>query len=338
MRRTLFTVKSRRKTYCLNRLLSSGIPFLLAEGEKGELVISVAYRDAVKAEALFRREEILYEISGYRGIKTSILRFAKRPFLILSVLLSLIGVILFENFSYGYSIRGNALVNRSSIVAVLREKGADGFRLKSSLDLVSIKREIAALDGVSFASVKFVGTRLQVEIKESLPAEEVTEPRFEPILSAYSAVVTKIVAESGTPRVRSGDVVRPGDLLIEPVYAFTEGDAPAPAAGEVWGVVTHVKEVTIPAFRVESVLTGEVTRVRSVKLFGNRIGKESAPPYSLYDLEERVIYRGMGAEVTEKIYRQREDRIFYHDLDAEADSFAKKALEELLSEIGRAHV
>ena len=333
MKRTVFRVACRRASYCLNRLIAAGISCELAEGSKNEVVFSVSGKDAAKAEEVLRRETLSYSIEGYRGMKPLLLRFAKRPFLLLSILLSLAGVILFENFVYGYTIKGNSFVNRASVVAVLRENNAEGFRLKSQVDLGAIKRDLLSLEGVSFAGVKFVGTRLQVEIKESLPLENPTEPQFAPLCASHSAVVTKVIAESGTPRVKSGQVVKAGDPLIEPIYAFTEGEGAAPAAGEVWGVVTHRKEVALPAFCVESVLTGEVIRLRSVKLFGKTLGKESAPPFATYDYEERVIWRGIGVEVTEKVYKRREERVFCHDLDAEADATVKSTLIELLLDL-----
>ena len=140
-----------------------------------------------------------------------------------------------------------------------------------------------------------------------------------------------MIAQSGTPRVKAGDSVRSGDLLIQPVYAFTEGESPAPAAGEVWGIVTYQREVALASVTVESVLTGEYKKVRQVTLFRKEVGKTPSSPYQTYDREERLLYRGFGLQVKEIVYRKREAQTLYHDFDEEAPALTQKSVQTLLA-------
>ena len=330
MRSVRYVVNCRRVAFLCNRLLAAGL--LLSDIEQGEekLCFSVPFSQFSVADVVLAEYGFQYQKKGYFGFKALLRLALSRPFLILSVALSVALVFLSQSFIYGYSIRGNRYVNTSQVQEVLREKGAIGVVYKKSIDAAELKKAVAAIEGVSFASVKTEGSRLIVEVKEELPREEPDEVLYSPVLSTHSAVVTRIVAESGTPTVRSGDKVSAGDTLISPSYVFTEGEAPAPARGEAGGVVTYQKEVLLPLYTVEKVTTGETFRTRTVSLFGKNVGTEILPDFAEYDLAERVVYRGVGVKVVEKTYRRRAAVTRYHDFDAEAPTLVRDAIAELL--------
>ena len=333
MIRTDYRAQCRHPVFLLNRLLSLGLLLDKIKVRKGELCFSVSYAQSKLADSLLSDMGVSFQKSGYAGGRALFFRLLSRPFLAASTVLALCGTFFFSNFVYGHSVKGNVFVNTAQVEEVLRQNGVDGFVSKKRLDLEGIKDSLCAIDGVSFASVKLVGNRLQVEIKEELPSATPDAPLYEPIGSLYSAVVTKIVAESGTPQVKSGDQVNVGDVLVAPIYAFTEGEAPAPARAEVWGIVTYQKEVLLPLYTVETPLTGKIFRTRSLRVFGKSVGKEKTPPFELYDMEERVIYRGAGVTVSEKTYRERASQTVYHDFGAEQLALIRAAVSDLLCSV-----
>ena len=327
--KTRFFVPCRRPTFLLNRLLAAGVLLDKIQNDGAELCFSVFRGDVAAVEKVLSEAGVDYKRTDV-GAKEILRRVFSRPFLWAASILAVVAVVVFSNFVYGYSVKGNALVNTSRVEEVLRRNAVDGFLWKGRLDLKAIKSDLSSIEGVSFASVKVVGNRLQVEIKEELPHNDPDLPHYEPVNSLYSAVVTQIVSESGTPQVKAGDKVAPGDVLVAPVYAFTEGNAPAPARAEVWGIVTYEKEVLLPLYTVESVLTGEVFCAKNLSLFGKTVGKEALPPFEDFDLEERVVYRGVGVTVTEKTYRRHVSQTVYHDFDAEAPVLLLEATKSLL--------
>ena len=333
MKRTVVTIKTGRSAFLTNRLMQAGVVLDKIEKGTGTFRFCVSFGDLPRVEKVLREQDVPYELSGSQGVKRECLRVLKRPFLLISALISLAALFFFESFIYGYSVRGNVNVNTQSVVGILQAHHVDGFTYKGSLDLKEIKREVVALDGVSFASVKVVGNRLFVEIKEELPKELPEQDASFSICASHSAVVTKVVAESGTPVVKAGDSVQAGDVLIKAAYVFTEGETPAPARGEVWGRVTYQKQVILPAFTIDTLATGEVFRVRTLTLFGRTVGKEQSPPFDRYEKEERVLLRAAGAIVTEITYRRLAEQRIYHDFDSEAPAVLNKALSELFLEV-----
>ena len=325
-----FRIRSGRAVYLINRLTRGGVSLDNIERTPERLSFHTRAEDGRLVQKILREEGVDHRATGYSSTRDLFRGMFSRPFLWVSVLLSLFGVFFFGNFVYDCSISGNRAVNTETIAMVLRKNHFDGFTAKNSLDLIRIKREVASLDGVSFASVKIVGTRLFVEVKESLPDTLPEAPEYAPILSSHAAVVTRIVAESGTPRITVGQRVEAGALLIEPIYAFTEGGSPAPARGKVWGVVTHTKEIVVPAGSVEAVRTGNRTKRRALSLFGVLLGGGDAPPYETYDYAERIIFDSFGVSLVERTYAEIERRTIYHDFDLEGEKFLRDAATDLL--------
>jgi len=325
-----YFVKSGRIRVLLNRALQEGITFLKIEHEEAETTFSLRRSDASAFERLLREEGFAFKVDGFRDGAALLKRVLSRPFLLASVLLTFVALLLFGGFVYGYSVSGNDRVNRSAVAAVLLENGVDGFTPKSHLDLAKIKKELVAIDGVAFASVRLVGTRLYVEIKEELPRVE-PDPLFtEPITSDFDAVITKVVAESGTPRVKTGDVVQKGTVLIDPVYSFTEGEGAAYARGEVTGRVVYRKECVLPSSTIELLPTGRSSSCRILYLYGKRVGVEPVSPYPHFESKDRVVYRASGVLVVERTFYECREAPVYHDFDAEGAAVLSRLREEML--------
>lgn len=290
----------------------------------------VAWKNVKTFALLLQEEQIEYTLEQTRFSLAAALK--RRPFLIAGILIAFAMALVFGSFVYGVEITGNRYVNTSKIESVLLANKVDGFAYKGKVDVERIKMDVVALDGVSFASVKIKGSKLYVDVKEELPTVLPEDENYAPVLSACSGVVTKVVTESGTPCVKVGDTVRSGDVLIAPVYTFTEGESAAPAKGEVWAKTTYKEEIVLSEISVEKQLTGKVFRSRSVAFFGREILGFEDCPFSEYDLSETVISDAFGVRVTERLYREIRAATSYHDLDAEAPLHIEKALVELLSE------
>ena len=321
----IFIIRARRVPYLLNRACRAGISVgdvLIGDGEVSVTVprkCRRAFAELLTAEnAEFRDETPSFHI---------------RPVLLASLAVAALLIAFFASFVYGVEITGTRYVDAAEIRAVLSNHAVDGFIAKRRVDIDAIKRDVAALEGISFVSVGRKGCTLYVDVKEELPADLVDAENHDPVVATRSGVVTKVVSESGTACVKAGDAVAAGDLLIAPSYRFTEGEAPAPAKGEVWASTVYTKEIVLPQVSVQSERTGKVFAVRVLHLFGREYQGGAAIPYAQYDVEERVIFSCGFLSVTERRYYERADIVVWHDLDLEAPTLINKAREELLSEV-----
>ncbi len=333
--RTRYAVPTKRAAYLMRKAVKAGVTIYDVTLGENKTAFSVERGGERALEAILTAERIernrVRERTGKR-----ILSFLKaRPVFAAATVLSVMAFSFFQCFVYRTEISGNRFVNTKTIAAVLEAHKIDGFTFKGQVDVPSIRSDVSALDGVSFASVRIKGNRLLVEIKEELPSSDTEKESFEPVRARLSAVITKIVAESGTPFVKIGDKVKKGDVLIAPVYTFTEGEGLAPAKGEVYGVTTYKKEIVLPEISVQNERTGIKQAVRSLFVFGKEIGEEKAPPFSSYDLSEKVVFEALGGSVrvVERTYYERRDAVVFHDFDLELPALIEKETQNLLSSV-----
>ncbi len=151
---------------------------------------------------------------------------------------------------------------------------------KSDLDLESFNEKLLTLDGVSMATAKVVGTTLVCEILESSipnPTIDLSEPIA--VVATEDALITRISVWSGRAAVSVGDVVKKGDVLIEPILVVGESELPVRASGEVEGRVFRCEKFSYPTTSITTERTGEYTDVTEVSLWGLRT-TSSLPDYS----------------------------------------------------------
>ena len=93
----------------------------------------------------------------------------------------------------------------------------------------------ARLKGMSFVGVKLEGVRLRVEAALEVPAPRVYDADADTDLTACrGGIVTEVTVEAGEPRVKPGDTVLPGQLLIRGEERDTPDTMrPVAARGEV---------------------------------------------------------------------------------------------------------
>ena len=293
-------------------------------GER-EVSVTVPRKSRRAFTDLLRTEGIEYRD------RTSTIRV--RPVLLVSLFVVAVLVYVFGSFVYGVDITGNRSVNTAEIEAVLTSYGVDGFTYKKGIDLDGLRRDVGAIEGVSFVSAGIRGNILYVNVKEELQGAVIDAVNEDPVLATRSGVVTKVISESGTACVKAGDVVSVGDTLIEPIYRFTEGEASAPAKGEVWASTVYKKEIVLPQISVQSERTGNSSSVRILRFFGRESSVSTASPYASYDVTERVIFSCGSLSVIERTYLERMDRVVYHDFDTETPALLEEARKELLSDV-----
>lgn len=94
---------------------------------------------------------------------------------------------------------------------------------KDALDCEETEKSLrASFPNVTWTSIYFQGTKLYVEVKEN----EKTEPVIEDVqgtnlVATEAGTITSIITRNGVPKVKAGDVVEVGQILVEgavPVY------------------------------------------------------------------------------------------------------------------------
>ena len=150
-------------------------------------------------------------------------------------------------------------IDKTEILRLLEEEGIkSGTRIskintEELINTIRLKRE-----DISWVGVKIKGTNFILEI---IPAKEkpeiIDETKINNIISNKKGIITKISVQSGTARVKVGDEVEEGTLLIEGVMEgkYT-GIRYVNSRADIYANITYSKEETRKLMGTEKVVTG----------------------------------------------------------------------------------
>ncbi len=130
-------------------------------------------------------------------------------------------------------------------------------------------------DNLSWVSAEEVGSRLMIKVKEgtkTITSEKKEEPHH--IIANVDGEVDSIVTALGTPKVRKGDKVKRGDVLISGFVKMTDdsnevvGRTAVPASGSVIVAAEVPFEKKITKSYQKKVTAGSTKTIYDIDLFG----------------------------------------------------------------------
>lgn len=210
---------------------------------------------------------------------------ATRVGLILGIVLVCVMLSVIPMFVTNISVSGlggieldNALLTK--IDGVLKSYGIEEGKILIKLSESEVEKSLLSLDGVAYAGVKKQGTHVNVEIKRELPKDYVFDVSENAVTSKKVAVVTRVVVYNGTAVKKYGDVVKPGDVLIDGYTDFNGEKIESEANGRVYGKVYHRERQFFKDVETRETF-GETKRISKLSMFG-KTPKEPKPPFENY--------------------------------------------------------
>jgi len=234
-----------------------------------------------------------YKIVKNKGaVPLAINSFARLGFA-LGVLVVAVFLLIYPTLITRVSI-GSALGNGEAVDAalklqiddILRSYGISEGKLIPKLDEAGIENSILALDGVAFASVKRVGTHVEIIVKPELKKDYFVEVKGSKVTAKRLAVVTRVIVEGGTGVVKYGDVVREGDVLIDGYTLYGDDKLDVEAKGVVYGKVYRKKTV----FFADNAVVKEISRTKKITKLSmfSKVPKTPKSPFENYELHTEI--------------------------------------------------
>ncbi len=212
--------------------------------------------------------EIL-EVEG-RGIGKYIkFLFSNWGIVLAGVLLAIVYIVQYQ-FVWRIEIDGTEILSSSEISSFVSEAMPSQF--KRAIDTKALEVKLKDnFERISAVSVAIIGQTLVVNISEAYIPDEMGD-NFQPIVSQYSGIITRIDLIQGTLNVKQGDIVREGDVLVEPYIIDTDGEKRAvkPEAkieADIW--IFGESEHSEYSRKIER--TGNKAEFSEVYLFGLKI-------------------------------------------------------------------
>ncbi|WP_158629918.1 sporulation protein YqfD [Cohnella sp. AR92] len=312
-----------------------------------KLVFYVAIPDYFRLRPLLRAVKGRTRILERHGLPFQMARLSRRKTFAFGMLGFVLALYLMSTLIWDVKAEGTATITKEQILAAARAEGVRpfqwSFRLPDTSDLAG--RIAQRLPNATWVGVEKQGTRLGITVIESTRPEPSKLQGPRDLIASADAVITRIVAENGRPKVKRNDRVRKGDVLISGIVGEGERTQTVISKGEVRGLVWYEYKIASPLEREVKAYTGEEI-TRKYWLIGNRalqVTGYKAPTYELSDTRAEYkrlkLWRwtlplGNGVEKEKEVVIQRESMT-----EAEAKSAGlAQARQELLAKCGEGAV
>lgn len=160
------------------------------------------------------------------GLPFYLFHYRKRKVFAAGILLFWYLLIRVSGFVWNIEIEGNSYLSDDTIIRFLEEEGADFGTPVSKIDCAGLEERLrSAYPEVIWASIKIYGTKMTVELQESLLAEEsyqMENGEIADIVAAKDGIITHMITRQGTPLVSVGSEIKKGDILVSgeiPLYS-----------------------------------------------------------------------------------------------------------------------
>ena len=202
----------------INICMSKNIFFWSMKREKSSLLYAnVGIKEYKKIRPIAKKLKCRVRIEKKKGLPFIFNKYRKRKIFIALLMLVLLTILISSNYIWNIEITGLDKIQYADIAVQLEEKGLKIGELKGKIDTKRIIENIRLeRNDIAWMGIEIEGTNAKVEIVETKEKPEiVNEEDFCNIVADKDCIITKISVQNGTARVKAGDIVKNGDILVE---------------------------------------------------------------------------------------------------------------------------
>ena len=220
-----------------NVLIKNNIEvYNVKRSEVGVLEVVVLQKDLKKITTVINHLGFSITVLNILGFSKLINGAKYRIGYVVGLLLSIILLILANQFIFNYKILGTENISITQVEKCIENFGVKKYTI-NSFDVKDLEQYLSNnIDDISMVSVIKKGTTLIINIKEKLPD---VGSDFQPITAQFNMLITKLDIFAGFSSLQVGDSVMKGDVLVYPYVFNSSGEIVkctpvADIVGKVW--------------------------------------------------------------------------------------------------------
>lgn len=254
----------------INSCFSNNIFICDLQREKNTyLKLKISVKDFKKIRKIAQNTKCKVKLENKVGLPIIIKKYRKRKIFLIAVIVIAIFIFLSTRFIWNIEVNGNKKIDSLEIINILKENGIDigvrkdNLELEKIINLIRLKR-----DDISWIGIDVKGTNLIVKVNEADNAPEVVDKaKFCNIVADRSGIISSIVVHNGTARVKVGDKVEKGDLLVEGIMEgkYT-GIREVHAQADITANIYHEKEEKSNLIQQIETKTGKQEKKIEIKM------------------------------------------------------------------------
>lgn len=272
----------------LRRIANAGIP--VSNVRKTD---EVSVRFTIPAKRFFELRKLKkglplrIRIVGRGGMPFLMKKLLRRPVLWIGSILLFFGIAILSTRVWIIRIEGANRVDPDEIFELLAERGIrPGTLLKGPILITAANDLSAQIRDAAWIGLDREGVLLKVSVVEALPeSPKRTDSIPSDIIAEKDGVVTSIQVMRGQARVKVGDRVKAGDVLISGEVFYKEQSVDMAADGVVYAAVQYRAETELFDRISESYETEATESVRILRIWNQEILR-TKPQFAHYRLIE----------------------------------------------------
>lgn len=230
-----------------------------------------------------------------KGLPFLMSRYKKRKIFFLGIILCAGILYCLSLFLWNISISGEYSNTNETIRKYLEKEKIHVGMLKSKVDCKNIEEAIRReYEDIGWVSAEVKGTRLLIKLTETnLTKQEYVDRTPSHIIASRDGIITEMIVRNGTPKVKIGDVVKKGDIVVSGILELI-GDSgevvkreAIAADGDITMKSFYNYKDTFPMEYIKKVYTGEEKKGYSVYVMEQKINLfKPLKIYNNYDIIE----------------------------------------------------
>ncbi len=196
--------------------------------ENGSCSFELDISDYRKIKPLVRKTGIRVRLLKKCGLPFFIYRYRKRWVIPMGLILGLIFLYIMSLHIWSMDFEGNSYYSDETLMEFMESIGIKNGMLSKSLVCDDIESKLRIeFDKITWVSVEIDGTLLKVNIKENLNTRDLPEEETKTadLVADCDGTVLSIITRSGTPKVKAGDEVKAGDILVSGVIELHDDNS-----------------------------------------------------------------------------------------------------------------
>ena len=203
----------------LNACRHKGIFLWGLKPVSGAYEMNITVKEFRQLKPMIRKTGTKVLIVKRTGLPFFLYKYRKRKLFFGGACLCLFMILYMSRMIWGIDISGNTTYTDEALLKYLSSRNVKNGMAKSDVDCARIVKDIRKeYNDIIWVSASVRGTKLYIQIKEnedSIPVDEKGEEnKAVDIVADRDCIVKDIVVRKGVVKVREGDTVKKGDVLI----------------------------------------------------------------------------------------------------------------------------
>jgi len=180
------------------------------------MTCNIGVKDFKNIRKILKQTKCRIKIEKKKGLPFTFNKYRKRKIFALLIFIILIIIAILSNFVWNIQIEGTEKISKDELIQTLKEEGLSIGKFKPGIETREIINKVRLdRDDIAWIGIEITGTNAIVKVVEAEEKPEIVdEDEYCNIVATKDGVVTKIMAQNGTPLVKNGDLIKKGTVLI----------------------------------------------------------------------------------------------------------------------------